>query len=394
MKKVELKPGVESFLRKGLYTVYSKWVKADASVSNGDFVEVYYNDELIGYGFYEKIGAIGLRVLAYLRENPPDSLEEIIKWRIRKAFSKRRLGGEKPENGYRLIYADSDGMPGLIADVYNDVCVIQSTSYGWDRNLELLGKIIADEGIAERVYLKNDQRARKTFGLPVEKRFIIGGGEARTVIIEDRARFMVDFENGHKTGFYLDQRPARLRIAQMRLDGLRVLDLFSYTGAFAIQALLAGAEEATLVEENLYATMLAHENLVLNGVRNRAEILRCRVEKFLDTAVAKRKRYDVVIADPPAFIPSLHHLERGTKAYEKLYENIMKVVDSGGYVYASSCSFHLSREKLLSILVNAASKQGLDVSLVFELSEANATPYTRIVDEELRYLKGFLLQVE
>ncbi len=393
MKKVELKKEAAGLIEKGIYTIYSKWVKPQGNISNGEFIEVVFEDEVIGYGFYERIGAIGVRLIAYVRENPPTTLEEIISWRINKAFRERRVCGEKSESGYRLLYADADGTPGLIVDVFNETCVIQSTSYGWDKCINVLSAALTSQGVCERVYLKNDQRARKSYGMPIERKFIIGSGEPRTIIKEGKAKFIVDFEKGHKTGFYLDQRRARLKISEMNLNGFKVLDLFSYTGAFAVQALLAGADEAILVEENNFAVENAIENLKINEVCDKAYVIRGRVERFLDSIFFRKIKFNLVIADPPAFIPSIEYKERGFKAYMKLYENIVRVVEPGGFIYASSCSYHLSRDELLNILCRVAQNYGYNIKIIYELPATTATPYTRLVDDELRYLKGFLIEV-
>lgn len=393
MYQVELKEGAERKLSRKIYTIYSKWVKADTAIPQGSFVRVLFRGELVGYGFYEKIGPIGLRVLAYVSEGPPSTLEEIVRWRVRRALRLRMLSGESPERGYRLIYADSDGMPGLVIDVYNKTAVVQSSSLGWDKHAGLLGSVLVEEGVCERVYLKNDQRGRKEFGLPVERRFIVGGGEEREVITEGRARFIVDFSAGQKTGFYLDQRPARLKIASMKLEGFRVLDLFSYTGAFSVHALQAGAEYAFLVDESPSALKLAHENMKLNELES-FDTLVGRVEHITDALRAKRRRFDMVIADPPAFIPSRKLYERGIRAYQRLIESVLALVKPGGLIYISSCSHHLSESTFFKMLEEQSEKQGLSLRLIFHSSTVNSTPHTRLIDESLRYLKGLLLSVE
>ncbi len=392
MKKIQLKPGAKKHLLRREYTIYSKWIKTDSSVSLGEFVEVVYNNDVIGYGFYDRIGAIGIRIIAYVSEDPPNHLPEIIEWRLKKAFEFRKKMGERNEEGYRLIYADSDGMPGLIIDVYNDTSVVQSTSYGWDRNIEIIGEKISGLGITERVFLKNDQRSRKNFGMKIEKKFVIGGGNEWTIIKEGKARFLVDFSIGQKTGFYLDQKQARLRISKMSLNGKKVLDLFSYTGAFSVHALLAGAKDVFLVDESETALGIARKNMKLNSISmERVSFIRGRVEKIMDNLIAKRRKFDVIIADPPAFIPSPEYYEKGRKAYLKLYNNVFKLLDGEGIVYASSCSFHLTREDLLEIIYDSAENNGFSLRLIFENSPVNAMPFTRGIDEELRYLKGFLV---
>jgi len=393
MYEVEVKREAERGIREKLYTIYSKWVKADPTVPQGSFVKVRYGGEHIGYGFYEKIGAVGLRILAYVSEGPPDDLDGIIKWRLERAHALRKLAGETPEAGYRLVYADSDGMPGLIIDVYGRTSVVQTSSLGWDSNIDRVASTLTELGISERVYLKNDQRGRKEFGLPVERRFLVGSGPEREVIREGRALFIVDFKAGQKTGFYLDQRPARVKISSMKLDGLRILDLFAYNGSFSVQAMLAGASSAMLVEESQTAIKIARENMILNGLEN-YEIVRGRVEKVCETLASKRRKFDLVISDPPAFIPSKELYEKGLRAYEKMIESVLKLVEVGGLAYVSSCSYFLSESELLGLIERQASRLGLSTKILFHNSPANSCPYTRPVDKHLRYLKGFLLKVE
>lgn len=393
MFSVEIKQGAEKHIRKRLYTIYSKWVKADPTVPSGAFVKVLYRGEMIGYGFYDNIGPIGVRILAFISEDPPDSLEEIVRWRIRRAHKLRQQMGEKPGSGYRLIYADSDGMPGLIVDVYGRTSVIQSSSFGWDLNKNLLASTLVDEGISQRVYLKNDQRGRREFGLPVERGFLIGEGMEREIISEGRARLVVDFKLGQKTGFYLDQRPIRERISSMRLDGFKVLDLFSYNGSFTVHALLAGADYSIMVEESPTASIIAVENMRLNDL-HQFELIRGRVERLTSNLISKGRKFDLIIADPPAFIPSKELIERGLRAYSKLIESVFKLINIGGLLYISSCSYYLSEGDLLGILTREAENYGLTIRLLYHNSPINSNPYTRIIDDHLRYLKGFLLRVE
>lgn len=389
VKRVKVTKGGEKYLNRRSYTIFSKWVRAEDNVVDGDFVEVVRGREVIGYGFYERIGSVGVRMLAYISEDPPDSLDEIIRWRVEKALQIRMLGGENPEHGYRLVYADSDGMPGLIVDVFGDTAVVQSTSIGWDANIDKLARALVDTGAASRVFVKNDQRARKLFGLPVYKKYVIGRGDGTSIITEGQATFKVDFARGHKTGFYLDQRPARLRIAGLRLDGARVLDLFAYNASFSIHAMLAGASEALIIEEDDASVRIARENLIVNGIEG--HVVRGRVEKVLDYLVGRKRLFDLVIVDPPAFIPSPEFREKGRNAYRMLFKNVVRVAKPGGLIYASSCSFHLQPAELLEMIVEPATGMGYEVRVVFENTPFNSNPYTRVVDEELRYLKGYLI---
>ncbi|MEM0020784.1 MAG: class I SAM-dependent rRNA methyltransferase [Fervidicoccaceae archaeon] len=394
MDKVVLKEKAEKFLSRRAYTIYSKWIKEDPAVPQGSFVEFVLRDEIVARGFYERIGPIGGRILAYVSENDSRSLEDIIEWRLEKAYKLRMMGGERPEKGYRLLYADSDGTPGLIADVFGDTAVLQSSSFGWDSSSSVLARKIVELGISQRVYLKNDQRGRKAFGLPVFREFLIGAPPPEVVIEENGYRVIVNYGEGQKTGFYIDQREARRKISEMNLKDFKVLDLFSYTGSFSLAALTAGASSSILVDEDEIALEIARRNMIENGFQERFEIIRGRVEKILENLVAKRRRFDLIIADPPAFIPTLSHKERGMRAYANLFRNSMKIIQPGGLLYASSCSHSLREEELLKLLREAARSNGFTLRVIFHASEYNAIPYVRSEDSGLLYLKGFLMRVE
>lgn len=394
MEKVQLKEGAEKFLKRRLYTIYSKWIEKVPSISNGSFVEFVFKGEVVARGFYERVGPIGGRIISYVTENDSKDLSELIEWRIERAQKLREIAGEDKNRGYRLLYADSDGTPGLIVDVFGDTSVIQSSSFGWDSSANILSEKLVMLGISERVYLKNDQRGRKAFGLPVERRFLIGSPPPEVTIYEGDYKILINYEAGQKSGFYLDQREARKRIASMDLSGLDVLDLFSYTGSFSIAALSAGARSTLLVDEDERALTIAKKNLELNRFEEKSELIRGRVEKVLDWFRAKRRKFDLVIADPPAMIPTPSAKERGIKAYKKLFESVIEILNPGGFLYASSCSYNLKENELLNILKEASWKKGLDLKILYHVAPFNATPFVRVQDEELLYLKGFLATIE
>ena len=394
MNKVELKPEAAKFIRRRAYTLYSKWIEERFDITQGSFVEFSLDGEVVARGFYERIGAIGGRILAYVSENDSNDLEEIILWRLEEAWKLRMAGGERKEEGFRLLYADSDGTPGLIVDIFGGTAVVQSSSYGWDRSSEMLAEKMVKLGISERVFLKNDQRGRKSFGLPIERRFLVGGPPPEEMIEENGFRISVNFGEGQKSGYYLDQKEARKRIYRMDLSGIKALDLFSYTGSFSLSALGAGASYSLLVDEDERALAIASRNMELNGFEGKFGLIRGRVEKVLDWLKAKRRKFDFIIADPPAMIPNPGAKEKGMKAYEKLFQNAISVLEPGGFLYASSCSYPLGEKELLRILRMAASERGYTMRVLFHLSPYNAIPYVRAQDEELLYLKGFLIKLE
>ena len=382
MKTVVLKKEAESLVSSGTLTIYSKWVKK-VHAEPGDFVRVYVDDEPIGVGFYEGIGAIGVRILSF--EEHLDLLE-LLEHKIFKALKVReRL---KVEGSFRLVNAEGDGLPGLIVDVYNDIAVIQSSSIGFDKNVEVIANILRKLLNLKTVYLRCDQRSRREVGLPIVRKPLYGNN-VRTIIEEGNARFYVDVEKGQKTGFFLDQRVNRLYLGEIVWERSKVLDLYSYTGGFAIHALHSKAKEAVLVEESPYAVEEAYRNLKLNKVHEKARIVNARVESFLE---AIDEKYDVVIVDPPALIPALQYKEGGLKAYRSLYSKVFNIVEEDGILVASSCSYFLSQQEFIDLIEEVALKSGREVR-IFKISSASSDHLSRPQDDFLRYLKVLFLNV-
>ena len=385
MGKVHLKPSARSLVETGVLTIYSKWIEKVEDADRGDYVEVYLEGELVGSGFYEDVGAVGVRLIL---SGGVKSVEEVIVRRLEEAYRLRRL--LLNWDSYRLVNADGDHLPGLIIDVYNDIVVIQSSSMGFDRHINIVLDWVIERLRPRMVYLRNDQRSRREAGLPVERRVIYGSGSTTTIIEEGEARFLVDVDKGQKTGFFLDQRINRLKLGEIVWEGARVLDLYSYTGGFAIHALLNGASEAILVEESEYAVEGARMNLKLNGLQKSANVIMSRVEDFLRR---DHRRYDIIVSDPPALIPNRESKIRGLEAYRRLYNEVISKVEPGGILVASSCSYFLGLEELLEILRDAALAHNREAKILW-IHGASPDHTSRPQDQFLRYLKVVFLSVE
>ncbi len=385
MPAVYLKEGARRLVESGLLTIYSKWVDYTVGAVRGGFADIYLGEECVGSGFYEDIGAVGVRILSgECGADPRDLIHEALD----RALRLRRLLA--PWDSYRLVNAEGDRLPGLIIDVYSDVVVVQTSSLGFDRHLDLVADWIEDRLEPRLVYLKNDQRSRREAGLPVERRVLRGGGPTEARILEGRAKFWVDVERGQKTGFFLDQRINRLKLGELVWSGARILDLYSYTGGFAVHALLAGAEEAVLVEESPLAVKMAERNLVVNGVRDQATIHAGRVEDFLRKI---GENYDIVVADPPALIPGREHKGAGMKAYRRLYEAVARRVKPGGLLLASSCSYFLRPEEFLQLIGEAVRSAGREATILW-MHGASPDHVSRPQDDFLRYLKVIIMRLD
>ena len=385
MPAVYLKEGARRLVETGFLTIYSKWVDYTVGAVRGGFADIYLEDECIGSGFYEDIGAVGVRILSNECGVDP---RETIHGALDKALRLRRLLA--PWDSYRLVNAEGDFLPGLIIDVYSDVVVVQTSSLGFDRHLDIVVDWVTEHLSPRLVFLKNDQRSRREAGLPVERRVLKGRGPAEARIREGQAKFWVDVEHGQKTGFFLDQRINRLKLGELVWSGASILDLYSYTGGFAIHALLAGAEKAVLVEESPVAVKAAEKNLTINGVRDKARIVVGRVEDFLRRELEK---YDIVVADPPALIPGREHRDSGINAYRRLYEAAARHVKPGGLLVASSCSYFLRQDEFLQLLGRAVRSAGREATVIW-MHGASPDHVSRPQDDFLRYLKVVIMRLE
>jgi len=371
-----------SRLRRGQRNIYVKWlISLKGPVEKGDLVVIKdEKGDTLGLGFFEGIGAMAVRVLSTELEDPSSlfyrRLEEAL--RLREKL--------KLDNFFRWVHSEADAIPGLIIDVYDDIVVISSTSVGIDKRIEEISAMIKGLFRASSIVLRNDSRPRKEVGLPLERR-VLSGRKTRAIVREGGSLFHVDAIRGQKTGFFIDQRPNRMEVGYLAGPGDRVLDLYSYTGGFAIHAALSGAE-VVAVDESDYAISEMKSNAKLNSIELVA--LQSRVKEFLerDSSV-----YDLVIVDPPALAPSKDMVPRARKTYTAVNAAAMERVVSGGLMFTSSCSQFINKEEFKKIVIRAARLSNREIRI---LGERGASPDHPIdpVHPWTGYLKGLLLRVE
>lgn len=263
---------------------------------------------------------------------------------------------------YRLVYGESDGLPGAVVDRFGDVFVVQTNTAGMER---LQGHLIAaiETLFSPRsIVLKNTSSLRALEGLEAYTSVDRGALEGPVEIEENGARFLADPVGGQKTGWFFDHRESRAVMAKLS-NGVRVLDLFSYTGAWGIQAALGGAASVDCVDGSEAALRLAEENGRLNGVADKMRFVKDDVFEFLKRAREERQRYDLVVVDPPALIKRKKDVGQGVEAYRRLNQGAMQVLAPGGILVSASCSFHLQRETLHDLL--RATARSMDRHLVF-----------------------------
>ncbi|ALL02024.1 hypothetical protein Pyrde_1981 [Pyrodictium delaneyi] len=385
--------GAAAVKKEGALMVYRKWVDAPRGLPPGSLVVIEdRRGELLGCGLYDTVGPVALR-LVELGSCSFSSAEEAVYALIEAAYKVRqRIGyAGDPEAGYRLVHSDGDMMPGLIVDVYADLAVYQSSSIVWDVHGETVARALAEITGVRHVYEKSLQRTRRDIGLPPREGLRIGN-KTRTIIREGEARFIVDARIGQKTGFFLDQRLNRLDFG--RLAEGTVLDLFSYTGGFGIQALLNGAERAVFVEEDEKAVKLLRSNLELNRVADRAEIVQSNVWSFLASATNKGESYNAISVDPPAFIPHPGAYRKGVQAYTRLYALSARIGSNDSLLALSSCSTHLNREDFMRVVARALAWSGRSYRPLGSVRGMPPDHPVRPSSPHLEYLKSIFIVLD
>lgn len=292
---------------------------------------------------------------------------------------------------YRMVFSESDGLPGLVIDRFGSVLSVQITTAGMEKHKQLLVDILARLLNPTAILLKNDNSQRQIENLSLEQELAYGRLPEQLIIEENRARFIINVAEGQKTGWFYDHRASRAQFAGYA-KGLKVLDLFSYAGGWGIQAALGGAEQVICVDSSETALNLAQESAKLNGVENKTQFVRSDVFEFLKQAREQNQRYDAVILDPPALIKRKKDFKAGYEAYRRLNQMALQVLSNQGILVSASCSHHLSRENLHEILRSSA--RHIDRHLVFFASGGQAADHpVHCALPETEYLKSFFCAV-
>jgi 23S rRNA (cytosine1962-C5)-methyltransferase len=354
----------------------------------GDLIDVLTpNGRFYGRGFFNPESKIRVRLLTF--ENEP--IDEAF-WtkRIQQAIRLRQRLVTKT-NAYRVIYGEGDRLPGLIVDRYDQTLVMQTLSVGMDRLKELLANLLMKELKVERVYLRNDAKSRQLEGLPSGKGFLRGSGATQVDIQEGEARFLVDIEQGQKTGWFCDQRENRLAAAKLA-QGAEVLEVFCHTGAFGIHAALAGAASVEGLDVSEESLLLAREHAVRNHVEARCTYRKADAFEELRKLVKGEKRFDLVMLDPPAFARSKQALSGALAGYKDINLLGLRLLKPEGFLVTSSCSHPVSEHDLWTSIRLAARDAKREIRLIEQRGQSADHPILASMPET-RYLKCFILQV-
>ena len=393
----------ERAARSGHPWVYGEEVThVEGTYQNGDIVDVYSDkDRYLGTGFANDISKIRVRIVS---RNANDRFDEAF-WQRRVKYAldyRKTVMGDKDFACCRLIFGDADDMPGLTVDRYNDVLVAQTLCYGMDQVKPVIFKALVDElaamGVTIRgIYERNDVKVRKLDGMEeykgwYEADFLPQPGSVLTTIDENGILYDVDVENGQKTGFFLDQKYNRLAVAKIAA-GKHVLDCFTHTGAFALNAAKGGAASVTAVDISQEAVDMTNENIRRNGLEAIVTAKQANVFDLLtDLAEHKCHDYDFIILDPPAFTKSGHTVRNAIRGYKEINLKAMKLLPRGGYLATCSCSHFMRDDLFRQMLHDAAKDAGVRLRQIEGRQQSPDHPILWNVPET-NYLKFYLFQV-
>lgn len=362
----------------------------EGEVRHGSIVEVWgKGGERLGFGFYSAESKIALRLLSWgeaVLNN--DWLENRLKqaWELRQKLSLNT-------NGFRLVNAEGDFLPGLIIDVYNQTVVIKPSLKAWELLLDRLVQAISAYEPLLKIYLKRDERAARLERLELMSGYLKGEGGGWEMINEGGISFKVDLKEGQKTGFYLDQRENR-SLARKLSTGKRVLNLFCYTGSFSLACRAGGAKAIVSVESSCQALDLAQANYELNFKEDATSHSWVIADCFSYLEQAHDPgQYDLIILDPPPFARSKGELTGALRGYSFLNEKALYLLAKGGLLFTFSCSQAVSRDLFATQLKKIARKIGRRMYVLASLQAAADHPYY-LLHPEGEYLKGFLIYVE
>ncbi len=388
--KLILKSGKDQSLRRYHPWVFSGAVKKiKGDIAEGDLIQVFDNkDEYLGIGHYND-GSIMVRMLSFSEDSITD---EFWKRKVEEAWALRKrleLTDGTNTNVFRLINAEGDGLPGLIADYYNGTVVMQKHSIGIHMNSDQIVKAIKDvlgEKL-EAIYDKSE--ATLPAKLEVKNSFLYGK-VAKGEVSEYGNLFNIDWKKGQKTGFFIDQRENRKLLEKYSKDA-KVLNMFGYTGGFSVYAMRGGAEKVHSVDSSAKAIDLTKENIKLNfGQDKRHEAYAVDAFKFLDDI---KDKYDIIILDPPAFAKHHNVLHNALQGYKKLNAKAIEQIQAGVIIYTFSCSQVVSKENFRKSVFAAAANTGRRVRVLHQLTQPADHPVS-IYHPEGEYLKGLVLQVD
>ncbi|UZJ38819.1 class I SAM-dependent rRNA methyltransferase [Prosthecochloris sp. SCSIO W1103] len=385
MDSLYLKPKEHRRLFKGhLWSFSNELQSLPKDITAGETVKLYTHDnKFVGTGFYNPHSLIAFRLLSRTGEIPNG---DFFRKKILNALDlRKKLYPESDTNAFRLIHGESDGLPGLVVDCFNKAIAVQAFSAGMDRHLPLICDVLLDLFQPSSVVVRNESVLRELEGLPLYKKIVHGtSADAVQTIHDTGLQYLINLLEGHKTGFFLDQRDNR-RIVRKIAHGAETLDVFTSDGGFGLNALFGEAKSATMVDISPDALQRAEENAILNKLSNYA-LIKGDAFDVLTQLVEEKKSYDLVILDPPSFTKSRKNLPSALHAYKKLNKLGLQLVRNGGFLATASCSHHVSEEDFLGVIRQASFTQKKQLRQVFRNTQPADHPILLSMPET-HYLK-------
>lgn len=394
MGTITLKSGRDESLKRRHPWLFSGAVRSvDSSVRSGETVDILSSGgDWLASGAYSEHSQIRVRVWSF--DHDEDISGDFFRRRLERAVRARDpLLGDGSVTACRLVFGESDGLPGLIVDRYGDFLVCQFLAAGveYHKN-DIIGQL-KELAPAEGIYERSDADVRLKEGLELRTGVLEGKEPPELIEIrEEELRYLIDIRHGHKTGFYLDQRENRACIGEFS-GGAEALNCFSYTGGFGLCALKGGAAAVTNIDTSPDAAALARLNVSLNGLdESRVEYITGDVFKFLRTFRDSRRQFDLIVLDPPKFVGSAAQLAGGSRGYKDINLLAFKLLRPGGVLFTFSCSGLLDPALFQKIVFDAALDAGRDACIIRYLGQASDHPVALNFPES-RYLKGFICTV-
>ncbi len=392
---VRIKKGEGRSLKAGGMWIYDNEIDTiKGDFTNGDMVFVEdFDGYPLGHGFINTNSRLTVRMMSRKKDAVID--DAFIEMRVRAAWEYRKTTTDT--SSCRIIFGEADFLPGIVIDKFADVLVVESLALGIDRFktmiLDQVKKVLAEDGIHIRgVYERSDAKVRLQEGMERFKGFIGDPFDTKVEIVENNVHYMVDVKDGQKTGFFLDQKYNRLAIQRL-CPGKRVLDCFTHTGSFALNAGLAGASSVLGVDASELGVAQAEENAALNGLSDTVHFRCADVFELLPELERQGEKFDVVILDPPAFTKSRSSVKNAVKGYREINLRGMKLVTDGGYLATCSCSHFMTPELFEKTIREAASNVHKRLRQVEYRTQAPDHPILWSGDETSYYLKFFIFQV-
>ena len=390
MNIIRLKDGRERSLLRRHPWIFEGAI-ASGSAESGETVRIEsHAGQFLGWAAFSPTSRIRARVWSFNEAQHIDASFFIA--RIAQSISARSLFDIKSD-GLRLIHGESDGLPGLVVDRYGDTLVAQFSSCGTEKWKQVIvDALLAHTGLS-RLYERSDASVRTLEGLPEKTGWLAGSGDTEIVITEHDWKLSLDVAEGHKTGFYLDQRDSRQKFAAYarRLGFKDVLNCYCYTGGFTVAALAGGARHVTSIDSSGPAIERARANVALNGFdAGRTTMLDADVNAMLRQYLKDGRTFDAIVLDPPKFAPTVTHAERAARAYKDINRLALSILAPGGVLFTYSCSGGISADLFHKIVASAGTDAGVDAFICERMGGAPDHPMT-VAFPEGEYLKGLVL---